>query len=81
MAADARKILDAGFPVIKVKLGGSPEDDIFRMKSIRAAVGDVIPIRIDANQGWSKEDAIFILNELSSMNIQHCEEPVLKHNF
>ncbi|MFZ7113782.1 MAG: mandelate racemase/muconate lactonizing enzyme family protein [Bacteroidota bacterium] len=81
MAADARKILDAGYPVIKVKLGGSPEEDIFRMKSIRQSVGNSIPIRIDANQGWSKEDAIYILNELSSLNVQHCEEPVLKQNF
>lgn len=81
MAADAKKILDAGFPVIKVKLGGTPGDDIQRMKLIRAAVGNEIPIRIDANQGWSKADAIFILAELNSMNIQHCEEPVLKHNF
>ena len=81
MAADARKILDAGFPVIKVKLGGTAADDIQRMKLIREAVGNVVPIRIDANQGWSKEEAIFILNELSAMNIQHCEEPILKHNF
>ena len=81
MAEDAKKILDAGYPVIKVKLGGTANDDIHRMKLIRAAVGNEIPIRIDANQGWSKEDAIFILSELSSMNIQHCEEPVLKHNF
>jgi L-alanine-DL-glutamate epimerase-like enolase superfamily enzyme len=81
MSADAKKILDAGFPVIKVKLGGTPADDIFRMKSIREAVGKSIPIRIDANQGWSKEDAIHILNELYPLDIQHCEEPVLKQNF
>ena len=81
MSADAKKILDAGFPVIKVKLGGTPADDIFRMKSIREAVGKSIPIRIDANQGWSKVDAIHILNELYPLDIQHCEEPVLKQNF
>ncbi len=81
MTSDAKKILNAGFPVIKVKLGGTAEEDIFRMKSIRAAVGNEIPIRIDANQGWSKEDAIYILSELKSLNIQHCEEPILKHSF
>lgn len=81
MASDAKKIFDAGFPVIKVKLGGKAEEDIHRMKLIRAAVGGEIPIRIDANQGWSKEDAIYILNEIKSLNIQHCEEPILKHSF
>lgn len=81
MAADALKILKAGFPVIKVKLGGSVNGDIQRMKLIRAAVGNTIPIRIDANQGWSKADAIFILEELKTMNVEHCEEPINKHNF
>ena len=81
MTSDAKKILNAGFPVIKVKLGGTAEQDIFRMKSIRAAVGNEIPIRIDANQGWSKEDAIYILSELKSLNIQHCEEPIARWKF
>ena len=81
MSADAKKILQAGYPVIKVKLGGDPGEDILRMKSIRAAVGNEIPIRIDANQGWTKEDAIFVLSNLQELNIQHCEEPILKQNF
>ena len=49
------------------------------MKSIRGAVGPEIPIRIDANQGWKKDSAIHILNEIASLNIQHCEEPVSRH--
>ncbi|MFN8164704.1 MAG: dipeptide epimerase [Bacteroidia bacterium] len=79
MTADAVRIQSNGFPVIKVKLGGEAEEDIRRMKSIRGAVGPEIPIRIDANQGWKKDSAIHILNEIASLNIQHCEEPVSRH--
>ena len=81
MAADAKKIVHAGFPVIKVKLGGTEEDDFFRMKSIRDAVGFEIPIRIDANQGWPEATALKILDRLHIFNIQHCEEPVSRNLF
>lgn len=81
MAADAAKIKANGFQVIKVKLGGTKEDDIERIRQIRAAVGNDIPLRIDANQGWSTDDAIEILKALKPFNIQHCEEPIVRWNF
>ncbi len=81
MSADAKKIVHAGFPVIKVKLGGTEEEDFLRMKSIREAVGFEIPIRIDANQGWTVDTAIRILNRIQKFNIQHCEEPISRKNF
>ncbi len=81
MSTDAKKIVHAGFPVIKIKLGGTEEEDFLRMKSIREAVGIEIPIRIDANQGWTEETAIRILNRLHVFNIQHCEEPISRKRF
>jgi len=81
MAADAQKIVSKGFQFIKVKLGGSKEEDIERIKKIREAVGYKIPLRIDANQGWKAEEAVDILNALSVYNIQHCEEPIARWNF
>lgn len=81
MAADAVKIKEQGYPAIKVKLGKNGKLDVERMKAIRTAVGDVIPLRIDANQGWSVEEAIETLNALAPLGIQHCEEPVARWNF
>jgi L-alanine-DL-glutamate epimerase-like enolase superfamily enzyme len=81
MAADAQKIIANGFQFIKVKLGGSKLEDIERIKKIRETVGDEIPLRIDANQGWKAEEAVDILNALSTYNIQHCEEPIARWNF
>jgi len=53
-------------------------DDIERVKAIRAAIGKEIPLRLDANQGWTVENAIEILSALSGDGIQFCEQPV-KH--
>jgi L-alanine-DL-glutamate epimerase-like enolase superfamily enzyme len=81
MAADAVKIVNNGFTVVKVKLGGSEEEDFIRLKSIREKIGYEIPVRIDANQGWSVDTAINLLHKFEQFNIEHCEEPVLRHNF
>lgn len=81
MVNDAVQIQQNGFPVIKIKLGGTVDEDIERMKKIREAVGLEIPVRIDANQGWSVKDAEKILNELSTLNIQHCEEPIARWDY
>ena len=81
MAVDAATIQAKGFTVIKVKLGGTKEDDIERIRQIREAVGMEIPIRIDANQGWNRADAIEILIALKPYKIQHCEEPIPRWDF
>ncbi len=81
MAADALKIKTQGYPAIKVKLGESTKKDVERIRMIREAVGNDIPLRIDANQGWSVKEAIEILKELEKYDIEHCEEPVARWNF
>jgi len=81
MAADALKIKNQGYPAIKVKLGESGKKDVERIRMIREAVGDDIPVRIDANQGWNVKEAIEILKELDKYDIEHCEEPIAKWNF
>ncbi|MEJ0103005.1 MAG: dipeptide epimerase [Bacteroidota bacterium] len=81
MAADAVKIKKEGYPAIKIKLGKNGEMDVLRIKAIREAVGDEIPLRIDANQGWDIEEAIATLKALAQFNIQHCEEPIARWAF
>ncbi len=81
MAADAVKIQQQGYPSIKVKLGQNGKKDIERIKAIRLAIGNEIPLRIDANQGWSVDEAIETLNGLAAFSIQHCEEPIPRWDF
>ena len=82
MAADAVKIVRQGFPAVKVKLGENREKDVQRISSIREAIGNTHPLRIDANQGWKTADhAIEVLKALAPFNIEYCEEPILRHRF
>jgi L-alanine-DL-glutamate epimerase-like enolase superfamily enzyme len=81
MATDAIKIKKEGFQFIKVKLGSNPSEDIERIKSIRMAIGNEIPLRIDANQGWDIDGTLLVLNSIKDMNIQHCEEPIPRWQF
>lgn len=81
MANDAKRFMQEGFPAIKVKLGTTTELDVARIKAIREAVGNQIPLRVDANQGWTVETAIETLTALNDFNIEHCEEPIARWNF
>lgn len=81
MAQDAEDIVREGFPVIKVKLGGDGDLDIRRIRAIRERIPSVVPLRIDANQGWDPDTAIRVLNALGDHNIQHCEEPIPRWRF
>jgi len=81
MISDAQHIKEQGFQLIKVKLGGTKEEDIQRVKSIRSAIGNGIVLRIDANQGWTPLDAIEILKAIAPYDIQHCEEPIPRWQF
>ena len=81
MAAEAAALAARGFPAIKVKLGGTLDDDLCRVCAVRAAVLRTIPLRLDANQGWSFETAIRLLAQLGGMNIEFCEEPIPRWDF
>lgn len=76
MVGDAVEQIEKGFRIIKVKCGIDPEKDIEVIKQIRKAVGDDIDLRIDANQGYDKETAIHVLNEISKYNITEAEQPL-----
>jgi L-Ala-D/L-Glu epimerase len=82
MASDAVRIVQQGFPAVKVKLGEGKDIDVERIKSIREAIGQKHPLRIDANQGWKTgRNAIEILTAMERFNIEYCEEPILRHRF
>jgi L-Ala-D/L-Glu epimerase len=82
MKVDAIKFKEQGFPFIKVKLGTTLEEDVARIKAIREGIGNEIPLRIDANQGWPDAYyAIEVLKNLEPYNIEHCEEPIPRWQF
>lgn len=80
MAATAVIFKEKGVNIIKVKLGKKPADDIERIRQIRQAIGNDIKLRIDANQGWTYDNAVTALTALSRYDIEFCEQPIGKWN-
>lgn len=76
MASKALEHVKGGYRILKVKLGGSVEEDIKRVRHIRQKLGIKVPIRLDANQGWNLVEASQVLGELERSNIQFCEQPL-----
>jgi L-alanine-DL-glutamate epimerase-like enolase superfamily enzyme len=76
MARRAVEFKNQGFKAIKVKLGTTKAQDVERISKIRKAIGDELPIRIDANQGWDYRTAVSTLHALEPMGVEYCEQPV-----
>jgi L-alanine-DL-glutamate epimerase-like enolase superfamily enzyme len=80
MAAKAKKHAEAGFDVIKTKVGLDFAEDLERVRAIRNAVGPGIKIRLDANQGWRPKEALRCIEYLSEYDIELVEQPVAYHD-
>ena len=76
MVEKAVEIKKQGFQAIKIKLGTTFSQDVERVVKIRKAIGDDLPLRLDANQGWDYSTAVRILKALEPMGIEYCEQPV-----
>lgn len=82
MVADAKGKVATGFSSLKVKLGlDEVDEEIAKIKSMNEALGGKVPFRIDANQGWSAEDAIAIINQWGDIPIDFIEQPVKAADF
>lgn len=78
MVRDAIDLVQQGHQTIKIKLGSHLMDDIQRVQAIRQAVGNSITLLVDANQGWSYDDALLIIHALKhqQLNIPLIEQPI-----
>ncbi|WP_138442620.1 enolase C-terminal domain-like protein [Sinomonas susongensis] len=70
----SREAVADGFSMIKLKVGGSVEDDRRRLGLARGAVG-TLPIAIDANQRWDVPEAIEWVKALAEFEPYWIEEP------
>lgn len=80
MARQAKQFVDKGVGILKIKVGKNIQHDIDAIQQITQSVGNIIPLRIDANQGWTYEDAVKVLTALKNYNIEFCEQPMRRHD-
>ncbi|MEU5095134.1 L-fuconate dehydratase [Streptomyces sp. NPDC020996] len=71
----AKQAVADGFTQIKLKVGADLDDDIRRLRTARAAVGDGVRIAIDANQRWNVAEAVEWTTALAGFDPYWIEEP------
>jgi L-alanine-DL-glutamate epimerase-like enolase superfamily enzyme len=62
------------FRRLKLKLGGKDGLDVERVRAVRAAV--TCPLQVDANEGWTVDEALDVLPELKALGVEYCEQPL-----
>ena len=72
MAAEAQRV--DKFPIIKLKFAGD-DQDIDRLEAVRAARSDA-RLLVDANAGWSPEQARDYIGHLQKANVELLEQPL-----
>jgi len=78
LAEEAIRHFEAGFSLMKVKLGYGVDDDIACMQAIgRAIQGKPITLMVDTNHAYGRADALRLGRALEEYNLRWYEEPVV----
>jgi L-Ala-D/L-Glu epimerase len=77
MVDKAKYFVAQGFTILKVKCGMDADNDINTILAIRNEVGPHIKIRMDANEGYSLEKALRVIETLEKLgaDIEMLEQP------
>ena len=68
----AERASQSGYPIIKIKVGTEHDEAVVR--SIRQATN--ARLRVDANAGWSREQALDLIPRLSEYDLELVEQPL-----
>jgi L-alanine-DL-glutamate epimerase-like enolase superfamily enzyme len=72
----AEKVMDLPWPVYKIKAGGT--GDLDRLRAIRNVTQ--APIRVDANAGWTLDEALANISAYREAGVEFIEQPLAKDN-
>ncbi|KIC93818.1 mandelate racemase/muconate lactonizing enzyme family protein [Flavihumibacter solisilvae] len=71
------KMKETPWPVYKIKLG--TDHDIEIVKALRGHTD--VPLRIDANAAWKKEEALEKIEAFAALNVEYIEQPLAKDDW
>ncbi len=65
-----------GYSCIKVKVGGdhAVEKDLLKIQTIYKNFPD-LPLRVDANKGYTLDEALYFVNGIQGFNVEEFEQP------
>jgi len=77
MRSAAKASIARGIGGIKMKVG-QPDwrDDITRIEAVRDAIGPNVALMIDANQQWTRDEAIRFCRQVDRLGLAFIEEPL-----
>jgi L-fuconate dehydratase len=75
MARLCDEALAEGWTHFKLKVGGTPEDDLRRARLMRSHIGPNNKLMVDANQKWDVQEAVERTRQLAEVNPWWMEEP------
>lgn len=78
LCEQTKAFLERGFRAIKMKVGRKRlSEDLERVAAVRNLIGPDIPLMVDANMGWTVDEAIRAARALADFNIYWLEEPTV----
>ncbi len=73
---EMRRHLDAGYTMVKMKVGGLPlDEDLRRLEAVLNVVGSGERLAVDANCKFDREEALRYAKALTRFNLRWFEEP------
>ncbi|MSO67318.1 MAG: mandelate racemase [Pseudolabrys sp.] len=73
---EMRRHLDAGYTLVKMKVGGLPlDDDVRRLEAVLKVVGSGDRLAVDANCKFARAEALAYAKALSPFKLRWFEEP------
>jgi O-succinylbenzoate synthase len=74
---EARRVREAGYEALKLKVGGRPVgEDIALVRAVAEALGGDVALRLDANRAWSFEEALEFARGIEGVRVEYLEEPL-----
>ncbi|HEV3257910.1 MAG TPA: enolase C-terminal domain-like protein [Gemmataceae bacterium] len=76
-AERARRMVERGWRAIKVKVGRHthPRVDVDRLRAVRDAIGPQVWLSVDANGGYTVEQAVWVAPRLEQLEVALFEQP------
>jgi L-alanine-DL-glutamate epimerase-like enolase superfamily enzyme len=65
-----------GYRAFKLKVGFGAERDCANLRTLRDTLGSEVALMVDANQGWTLEQALEMAPRLEEFGLQWLEEPL-----
>ena len=74
-AQRAATMVAKGWTCIKVKVGQDPHADVARLRAVRASIGPDTMLTVDANGGYTVDQAVWAARQFEPLDVRLLEQP------